>query len=251
MFVLIGLITLLISFIILIFTLHYSVVNWEHHKILSLSRKSRANNKNSSDILFESYKSQQHGNAFIQNVNIDNYKTMKNILNSKLRSLQANLFNYTKNFFSNLIEISKPVKLSSAEYIDNSEAVVDETKIENAYQHNPTFQYPKISKNASLISQTAPINKPNIQSEATIGLVAKPTADPKSEEEGLFIKLENRLLEKLKQSGMSNYDLWLELGDLYHKYDDNKKAMEIYALVSKHSKDDKQRQFAINKQIGI
>ncbi|NJS41226.1 hypothetical protein HC766_02480 [Candidatus Gracilibacteria bacterium] len=36
---------------------------------------------------------------------------------------------------------------------------------------------------------------------------------------------------------MADYDIWLDLGDLYAKYGEDKKAKEIYALVLKHAQE--------------
>jgi hypothetical protein len=65
-----------------------------------------------------------------------------------------------------------------------------------------------------------------------------------------FEKLEQRLLLKLKESGVGNYDLWLDLADLYVKNNANQKASEIYTYVAKNAKD-KNKEKAINGIIGL
>ncbi len=66
----------------------------------------------------------------------------------------------------------------------------------------------------------------------------------------IFEKLETRVLSKLQDVGMEHYDIWLELGDLYVKFDHYDKAKEIYALVLKHA-DGRIKEMARNKLIGL
>jgi hypothetical protein len=67
----------------------------------------------------------------------------------------------------------------------------------------------------------------------------------------LFEKLESRILDKLKKSSMKNYDMWLELGELYLKYDQKEKAGEVFALVLKHAHEERQIDMARNYLIGL
>jgi uncharacterized membrane protein (Fun14 family) len=88
---------------------------------------------------------------------------------------------------------------------------------------------------------------------ATIGVSSSDTSHLKTmtpQAQELFEKLENKIIEKLREGGMSNNDLWLELGDLYVKFDMKEKAKSIYALVLKHS-EDKTKDIARNKLIGL
>lgn len=54
-------------------------------------------------------------------------------------------------------------------------------------------------------------------------------------QDSIFEKMELKILQKLKESGMNNYDIWLELGELYQKYNQNDKAQEVFALILKHA----------------
>ena len=67
-----------------------------------------------------------------------------------------------------------------------------------------------------------------------------------------FKRLEAKILAKLKEMGMNRYDIWLELGNLYLKFEENEKAKEIFALVLRHSKEDPEiRETARNNLIGL
>lgn len=65
-----------------------------------------------------------------------------------------------------------------------------------------------------------------------------------------FEKVEQRLLTKLRESGMDHYDLWLDLADLYVKNNAQDKARQVYTYVAKNSKDFI-KQKAINGIIGL
>ena len=66
-----------------------------------------------------------------------------------------------------------------------------------------------------------------------------------------FEKMEIRILKQLKESSMANYDIWLQLADLYLKYDQKDKAKDVYALVLKHAKADIERTRARNGLIAL
>lgn len=66
----------------------------------------------------------------------------------------------------------------------------------------------------------------------------------------MFEKMELRILNNLKESGMTNYDIWLELGALYKKFGQNEKAKEVFALVLKHA-GDTNKERARNELIGL
>jgi hypothetical protein len=244
-----SLAVLVLSLFILLISLNYSVVNWEENKILSLSRKAGRKvklntiNEEKDQFVF-SNNSKKHNYHSLQLGSIQNYSDMKNAINliatKKLPVLKTKFFDFIKT----TLELSKPIKEVSDEFVEIPKEAVNQ-------DHVVKMELPKIHKHEPKkheLHEEKKVEKDN--PTATIGMESTiPNKD--TVELSSFQKLEARLYEKLKQSGMSNYDIWLELGDLYHKYDDNKKAMEIYAVVSKHTKDEKQRQIAINKLIGL
>ena len=129
----------------------------------------------------------------------------------------------------------------------SSPAVVPHAGKEDEVFAGKQFKPAKIEK----VSEAGVASQQKQLEEATLSMVSGADETGKSEEMGLFEKLENRILRRLQKSGMSDYDIWLELGDLYVKYNETKKAMEIYALVLKHSVNDIQKEKAMNKLIGL
>lgn len=83
---------------------------------------------------------------------------------------------------------------------------------------------------------------------ATLNIVTEKTASTSS----AFTKLEQRILTQLQDSGMQNYDIWLQLAQLYVKFDEAEKAKEVFALVLKHSPaGSKLKETARNGLIGL
>jgi hypothetical protein len=184
-----------------------------------------------------------------------------------LFQFRSNSLKALTNLFKYLLSLTKPVE----------ETMLHEEEV--GYKHTETEQEPQLStseinepNHIDELYHTTPkhdpfaemphkIEKPKtpLQSkaaqdkaieQATLSLVGD-LDGVNSEEMGLFEKMENRILKKLQKSGMSDYDIWLELGDLYVKYNEVKKAMEIYALVLKHSVNEQQKEKAMNKLIGL
>jgi hypothetical protein len=93
---------------------------------------------------------------------------------------------------------------------------------------------------------------PNTQSKATLDLASKNSSQVlnQNEELSVFEKLELRILNRLKESGMTNYDIWIELGALYKKFGQTDKAKEVFALVLKHA-GDTNKEKARNELIGL
>lgn len=176
--------------------------------------------------------------------------------------LQKNTTRAAGNSFAYLVSLTKPIDQAKQE--DTLKVLEDEKTLLNAKDNEVgessqvKDRVVRISKPTSAESLSKPKETPNLPEEhkeetleeATLNIVSN--ADKESSEEmGLFEKLENRILKKLQNTGMSDYDIWLELGDLYVKYNEVKKAMEIYALVLKHSNDEAQKEKAMNKLIGL
>ncbi len=77
----------------------------------------------------------------------------------------------------------------------------------------------------------------------------KPTLDD-PEQKILFEKLETKLLNRLKEVGLKHFDIWLQLGELYEKYEEYSKATEIYNMILKNS-EGKEKDFARDRLIAI
>jgi len=84
---------------------------------------------------------------------------------------------------------------------------------------------------------------------ATIGLIGNSSA--KSDDDlTLFERAEKKLIQKLQELGLNHWDLWLELGDLYGKYDQKAKQKEIYTLILSKA-DGKEKELATYRLIGM
>lgn len=66
----------------------------------------------------------------------------------------------------------------------------------------------------------------------------------------VYEKIEASILEKLQQTGLNHYDIWLELGKHYEKYNETEKAIEVYSMVMKHS-EGKNKEIARNGLIAL
>jgi hypothetical protein len=85
------------------------------------------------------------------------------------------------------------------------------------------------------------------ENTATINLV-KDTKQKEEKDMTLFEKLENKILENIKNSDMQDWKVWLDLAFLYEKYDQKQKALEIHAMVSKHATGE-EKKIAVNHLI--
>jgi hypothetical protein len=104
----------------------------------------------------------------------------------------------------------------------------------------------KLKKNEDgemrLVSETTESDENNDSNDATV-----------SNESNNFEKMEQRILNKLKESGEGNFDIWLSLAEMYRENGtetSTEKAREIYSFVSKNSVG-KDREKAINGLIGL
>ncbi|MGL4757800.1 MAG: hypothetical protein ACRCXZ_00550 [Patescibacteria group bacterium] len=100
---------------------------------------------------------------------------------------------------------------------------------------------------ASIPSQKITIIKPKILSEEIDLNTEEVDIDVEFTE---FQKIEQRILKKLKDIGIGNFDLWLDLAELYIKNDENDKAKSIYRYIAKNG-DNKSKQKAVNGLIGL
>jgi hypothetical protein len=194
----------------------------------------------------------------------DSERFVKNILDklgSFVSKFVANTTKTSKELLGYLLSLTKP--LDESKKIDNSVKIENIEILNIRNKPNDSLNISTISKvedfknneeNVSQINNSSKNklsnNKPTEVQQATLSLV-KNIEEGKNDDFGIFEKLENKVLLKLQNSGMSDYDIWLELGDLYVKYNETKKAMEIYALVLKHSVDEIQKEKAMNKLIGL
>jgi|GEM_PF-1132061 len=70
---------------------------------------------------------------------------------------------------------------------------------------------------------------------ATLNLAADKVQLSEEKKNSDFEHLERKILDRLQESGLRDYNIWLQLGEFYLKYDEPEKAREIFALVLKQA----------------
>jgi hypothetical protein len=178
----------------------------------------------------------------------------------RLTKVKGNFKNYTSQFVSHLINLSRP--LDQVKEIEEKNNLKDKlsSRLMKTNKKDHLNELLSLESNQvagsevdrTLIERDYLDKSEQIGSrEATLGLVSSLKSNQDIEDQGLFEKKLTKLLEKLQDSGMGDYDIWLDLGDLYAKYSEENKAKEIYALVSKHTQDSSLKEKAINRLIGL
>jgi hypothetical protein len=186
------------------------------------------------------------------------------------KMLKKDFFGTTKKFFKFLLNISKPVEKDDFEVrmarLNAQRQQMEVDKMVNRIQDAPSndtlrIDQPVQANVPTVITKIGSPLIPSTQRPLKSILVLKSINDQnelalttqevdEEVEVSEFEKVEQRLLSKLKESGVGNYDLWLDLADLYVKNNSNQKASEIYSYVAKNAKD-KNREKAINGIIGL
>jgi hypothetical protein len=185
------------------------------------------------------------------------------------KMLKKDFLGTVKQFVMFLVNLSKPVEKDDLESrmnrINQQKQQLDIDKMVDKLQENASkdqiyIDSPKIQQLPAKLSNTIPSSPILIQKQKI--LVLKPIKteeddfDMNTSEEEVsvelteFQKLEQRILQKLKEIGVGNYDLWLDLADLYVKNDLNIKAKEIYTYIAKNG-DMQSKQKAVNGLIGL
>jgi hypothetical protein len=281
---LIGLGLTLLFGLLLILTLNYSVYTWESKKIEDLSSKIRPNQ--TEDILLKSSASRgftskdlsgltttgvkskillSAGNFYDRTMILikdHEYPTWFTKMSKIFTDLRHDTWKTLKRFLAYLMSLTRPVE-------------------KNADPRTQAMEERKMSEIEEVVERVNEVNRQEKEVDENIlntaeakiqGIDAFEPADPRTVEEkgetqlatlnllsgtkgdedkaGVLEKLENRLLGKLKEAGLGNYDLWLELGELYFKFNEKEKAKEIYALVLKHA-EGKPKEMARDRLIGL
>lgn len=271
--ILVSLVLILLFFFILLVNLNYILFNWENNKVILLTRSTNKtkDEDNKTDIpkkYFQDITTNTHNFLNIttnKSVKVfgklyneaviqmpKNYKINSSFKNIKHGEYLNTFFKTCKKIFLYLVSLTRPATIDSDEFlVQNEEA----NKVHKDIDHveNKNIHHESNIFNNTETYQSKDTDYQKLKETATLDLVSLDKSENFNSKEELstFDKLENRVLSKLKESGMSNYDIWLELGDLYLKYSENKKAMEVYALVLKHSKNEKHKELARNGLIGM
>jgi len=287
----IGSLVFLVLFLFLaVLTVSYAIYSYENQAVNNLAGKIRPSEKNilnkrlaltggislvdiSSQSKEKAIKAASKANKTATKVYKDSLKSIRNseypewVNNpaAELNRFRSNSVDYTKQLFSHLINLTKPIEAVKEEEekknlteklakrlpgrTQSEEASEEKLKEALSRKEIAKKDIKELEEDEQEIVKD--LDKEQQAEEATLGLASNLQAKRSKEEMGLFEKRETKLLIKLQGSGMADYDIWLDLGDLYAKYGEDKKAKEIYALVLKHAQEEKLKEKATNKLIGL
>ncbi len=124
-------------------------------------------------------------------------------------------------------KITQIIENSSSQENPNSATI--EQNIQTDIKQNPN---PTQSNESFNIKEANSIIKTDTTGGATLNLAVD---DSKIKDTTTYDKIEKSILTKLQETGLNHYDIWLELGQFYQKYDEKEKAIEIFAMVMKHA----------------
>lgn len=162
---------------------------------------------------------------------------------------KVNIFGYLKRFITYLIHLTTPVHQTTVEPKSVEDNLNYKTPIKNDNFEDTEVEVFEVYPESENKNDEEIYDKKNSSDLATISFISGDT-EKNEKDMNIFEKLESRILEKLKGVGLNHYDIWLELGNLYEKYEEKDKAMEIYALVLKHS-NGKEKELARDRLIGL
>jgi hypothetical protein len=250
---------------LLIVALEYAIYLWENKRVNDLTKDIL-----STDSVYDPAAKREFSAT---NLNPDNYnaQSMKNPINSKYfeRSLVLVQSQDYKGWFEKFVSISKKILTNLGFYFKKAvKYILSLSKSGNNFPDHEE-KYSKTDLTSDKINQTvAKITEitekdnqqivPAIQDQNDIGNEVpnmnqessetndKPTSmatlnlaiDTESAEikdTTTYDKIEKSILTKLQEVGLNHYDIWLELGHFYQKYDEKEKAKEIFAMVMKHA----------------
>jgi hypothetical protein len=282
--VLISLVFLALGVFVLLSSVNFAWVLWEKERVDNLTKQIKPTEEQ--DDLFKRKQSREYTQSFdirsfgkkgVTRAHQAYEKTMVAISDGKypgwvgrvidiFNQTRRDFFASVRSFIKYLLHLAKPDEYSDPNTILQEN--LKEKQVDQAIQQIKTTQS-EISKTAvaevaedkeeketdekddpMFADDSSPIkvtlNETN--PTATIGLTHQKGSSPSNT---AFEKLEARILDKLKQSGLTHYNVWLELGELYLKFDEKEKASEVFALVLKNTKDDKEKEIARNRLIGL
>lgn len=254
MWLLVGaLLCVLIFTVAVIVVLHYAIFQYENTKLENLTRQIKQ--KNGADILnkviakraFTTFdlnasikKSKQFASELLQKT-VGAVQKVKEINpQDAAKSVAQATVSGAKTVAGGVEKLFTPIEQSRGESTAHSPQISEKMQ---SVEPTPTEQ-----KKQEYQNDVEKIVTNRAQDAATINIVTENTVTASS----AFTKLEQRILKQLQESGMQNYDVWLQLGQLYVKFDEADKAKEVFALVLKHAPaGSKLKETARNGLIGL
>jgi hypothetical protein len=250
---------------LLIVVLEYAIYLWETKRVNDMTKDILP-----TDSIYEHSVKREFST---NNLNPDNFNAqpMKNPINSKYfeRSLVLVQSQDYKGWLEKFLSISKKILTNLGFYIKKTaKYILSLSKSGNNFPDHEE-KYGKTVETSGQINETvAKINEINEKesqqitpshqdipsanivkedfvfqensekvpssSMATLNL-ATDTDNTEPKDTTTYDKIEKSILQKLQEVGLNHYDIWLELGHFYQKYEEKEKAKEIFAMVMKHA----------------
>lgn len=230
--------------------LSYSIFNWEKTRVEEMTKNfmpQETDNIMANRAEYSSSIQSTNSNKFKKKMKIpkkigDFYQSSMVVLRDQdykgwfeklffnFKKISSNLGLYTKYSFNYLMKlISKKDDTLDTEV----EAINAEEVAETIEKVKSMSKSDFDEKETETIDITKSTTDPSQPQHATINMAAD---DNSKKEKGVYEKLEDVILEKLKTNGMDCWPVWMELAAHYEKYKEYNKAIEIFAMVMKNSK---------------
>ena len=147
-----------------------------------------------------------------------------------VKNLRTRTLETLKKITSYFIKLTKPVNENTLKEIEQKTTGV---KVENtgkiAKTESKTIELEAKKSNEKQTKEEKDADSSKPAATLSFASDAANKANPTQ-----FEILEQRIISKLQDRGMDDYQTWLELGQLYSKFDQEVKAKEVFALVLKH-----------------
>lgn len=239
----ISLVAVFFSITAVLLILSYSLYNWESQKINELT-------KNINEI--EETKTNDYKKYFIHN--LFPFKLKDSAINERYsRSLTLLKNNVKSSWVDEVVEMIKKLKTDTWEtikkffkYVEKITSPSQDLDVKSLRKNQYTKEQEEnikldIEETIDKMSQTNNSEElaknflqEDIERNAEI-IQSKPLISISPEDREKFNYLEEKILTKLRSSGIENYDIWLELGKLYLEFKEIEKAREVFSLVLRQS----------------
>ena len=262
-----------------IITLSWAIFDWEKRKIDGLMNADNRGNQSTgytspSFNFFNNINSNVQSNPAMNNTKEQAAKVAQNVSKTfsrtlviiketnyssgfakiveKIKDIGSNFWLYSKLAANYLMKLNK--NSAGAEVVDEEQFQKDEKAKQDVAETVQRVASIKDDKKSDILdvidleeSVVIDQSRTDKDSFATLNMASSTRSDV---EQTIFEKLENSILEKLQAVGLNNYGIWIELAKLYEKYNENQKAVEIYAMVLKHASG-LEKDFARDKLIAL
>ncbi len=137
-----------------------------------------------------------------------------------------------------MVKVVTKIKQTSATETNNSSNVNQIDDASNTFEivSSPDGFSKPVTTETNKALKTEKIYEPTRKEEvATLNLATNQQISNRDKDMTNFERLERKILDRLQETGLRDYNIWLQLGEFYLKYDEPEKAREIFALVLKQA----------------